>query len=138
LCAILLAVPNAVAQARSKKCSTMTRWWKRRFSTGKNWNNLKKVSSIWCTTAIWNRPSRWLPTSPGPMKIYLIAKNRNRLSRDQEWIEWTIDDQEKMRGRLLEYKQQEQHEASMNSAAKRDGANELMNSDAPAEMVIKT
>ncbi|KRY51817.1 hypothetical protein T03_3455 [Trichinella britovi] len=43
-----------------------------------------------------------------------------------------------MRGRLLKYKQQEQHEAGMNSAAKRDGANKLMNSDAPAEMVIKT
>ncbi|KRX54472.1 CDK-activating kinase assembly factor MAT1 [Trichinella sp. T9] len=70
----------------------------------------------------------------------LIAKNRNRLSKDQEWIERAIDDQEKMRSRLLEYKQQEQHEAGMNSAAKRAGAreilNELMHSDAPAEMVI--
>ncbi|KRZ07897.1 CDK-activating kinase assembly factor MAT1 [Trichinella zimbabwensis] len=70
----------------------------------------------------------------------LIAKNRNRLSKDQEWVQRAIDDQEKMRSRLLEYKQQEQQEAGMNSAAKRADAreilNELMNSDTPAEMII--
>ncbi|KAL1285694.1 CDK-activating kinase [Trichinella pseudospiralis] len=70
----------------------------------------------------------------------LIAKNRNRLSKDQEWIQRAIDDQEQMRTRLLEYKQQEQQEAGMNSAAKRADAreilNELMNSDTPADMII--